>query len=48
MERLYLFTINGQVIADDEEDARTVLGNLMNHKSIEEYKIENLMTEAKR
>ena len=46
MKKIYYFVINGKVLADDEKDAKTILTNLMNKKFIEEFKIEQLMTEA--
>ena len=46
MKKIIFFTINGKVLADDEVDAKTILTNLMYKKFIEEFKVENLMTEV--
>jgi len=48
VKRIYYFELHGKLEANNEDEAKIFLENLLNKKIIESFKIDTLMTEAQR
>jgi len=48
VKQLVFFELHGKILAEDENEARMLLENLLNKKIIDTFKIESLMVEARR
>ena len=46
MKKIFYFEVTGKIQAENESEAKTVLENILNKKSVEYFKIQSLMTEA--